>query len=95
MDMYPRILAALCDCVRERKYVMTLHAEEEMCNDRLTVHDVERGILTGTIMERQADAVTGEWKYRVRGEACGGHDIEVVAKLSPTGKMVIITVYLE
>jgi hypothetical protein len=41
--------------IRTRQYVMTLHAEEEMNDDHLSVFDVERGILTGEIMERQRD----------------------------------------
>ena len=40
------------DKVRTRQYVMTLHAEEEMSDDALTIFDVERGILTGEIVER-------------------------------------------
>jgi len=34
---------------------MTLHAVEEMEDDRLTVLDVEHAILTGKIVERQPD----------------------------------------
>jgi len=48
------------DKVRNCQYVMTLHAEEEMSDDELTIFDVERGILTGEIVERQKDAQTGE-----------------------------------
>ncbi|HHT9139627.1 MAG TPA: DUF4258 domain-containing protein [Candidatus Tripitaka californicus] len=81
------------DKIRRRLYVMTLHAEEEMNKDGLTVFDVERGILTGEILERQKDKTTVEWKYRVRGQTVSGGEIEVITKLSPTGKMVIITVY--
>jgi len=40
------------------------------------------------------DKVTTEWKYRIRGETIGGGEVEVVAKLGPTGKLVIITVYI-
>lgn len=54
--------------VRKRQYVMTLHAEEEMNEDGLTIYDIERGILTGEILERQKDRVTAEWKYRLRGK---------------------------
>ena len=78
----------------KRQYVMTLHAEEEMNDDGLTIYDVERGILTGEILERQKDRVTAEWKYRIRGETVDDGEVEVVAKLSPTGKLVIITVYV-
>jgi len=53
--------------IRQRRYVMTLHAEEEMNDDGLTIYDVERCILTGKVLERQKDAVTAEWKYRGPG----------------------------
>ena len=80
--------------VRLKQYVMTLHAEEEMNDDGLTIFDVERSILTGEILERQKNSASGEWKYRIRGETVAGREVEVIAKLSPTGKMVIITVYI-
>ena len=46
------------------------------------------------ILERQKDKVTAEWKYCINGQSLGGSEVEVVAKLSPTGKLVIITVYV-
>jgi hypothetical protein len=82
------------DKIRSCQYVMTVHAEEEMDNDCLTIYDVERCILTGKITERQKDKVTAEWKYRINGRSLSGKEIEVIAKLSPTGKLVIITVYV-
>jgi hypothetical protein len=92
--MFDRILKLMRAKIRKRLYVMTLHAEEEMSDDGLAVYDVERAILTGKILERQKDRVTAEWKYRIRGEGLKGDQVEVIAKLSPTGKLVIITVYL-
>ena len=53
--MYDRILRQMREKIRTRQYVMTLHAEEEMDEDGLTIFDVERGILTGEIFERQKD----------------------------------------
>lgn len=81
--------------IRTRHYVMTLHAEEEMSDDNLTIFDVERAILTGEIIERQEDFHSGEWKYLVTGQAVDSRLITVVAKLSATSKLVIITIYLE
>lgn len=92
--MFERILKRMREKIRTRQYVMTLHAEEEMNDDGLTIYDVESGILTGEILERQKDRVTAEWKYRIRGETIGGGEVEVVAKLSQTSKLVIITVYI-
>ena len=91
--MLQRVLKQMRDKVRNRQYVMTLHAEEEMSDDELTIFDVERGVLTGEIVERQKDAQTGEWKYLVRGHTVIGDDIVVVGKIGLTGKLVIITVY--
>ena len=93
--MYNRILRQMREKVRTRQYVMTLHAEEEMDEDGLTIFDVERGILTGEMIERQKDHDTGEWKYLIQGQSVVGKQIVVVTKLSPTEKLVIITVYLE
>ena len=80
--------------VRSREYVMTLHAEDEMEDDALTIGDVEHALLTGEIRERQRDRQTKEWKYLVTGPSRAGSAVGVVAKLSPTGRLVIITVYL-
>ena len=92
--MFDRILKEMREKIRNREYIMTIHGEEEMDNDSLSIFDVERCILTGKILERQRDKVSAEWKYRINGKALTGGEVEVVAKLSPTGKLVIITVYV-
>lgn len=91
--MYPRILKRLRDLVMGSEYVVTIHAYDEMAADDLTVWDVESTFITGEILERQKDAMTGESKYRVRGKSLDGASVEVIAKLAITGKLVIITVY--
>jgi hypothetical protein len=91
--VFERILKQIREKIRRRQYVMTLHAEEEMSDDDLSIFDVERSLLTGEIVERQKDAVTGEWKYLVKGNTVAGDEMVTVAKISPTGKLVIITVY--
>lgn len=93
--MYKRILRQMREKVRKRQYVMTLHAEEEMVDDGFTIFDVERAILTGDITERQEDHYSGEWKYLVLGQVIDGRLLTVVAKLSITNTLVIITVYME
>jgi len=93
--MFDRILKRMREKVRTRQYVMTMHAEEQMDEDGLTIFDVEHTILAGKIVERQKDQETGEWKYLVQGQSVLGSEIVVVAKLSFTGKLVIITVYLD
>lgn len=58
--MFERILTKMRDSVRTRRYVMTLHAEEEMDQEELSIFDVESVILTGRIVERQKDRESGE-----------------------------------
>ena len=50
--MFDRIIKRMRGKIRSREYVMTLHAEEEMDCEELTIFDIERGILTGEILER-------------------------------------------
>jgi len=76
--MYEHILHKMHDKVRSRQYIMTLHAEEEMEDDGLSIFDVESCILTGDVIERQKDAITGEWKYIVKGRALLGDVILTV-----------------
>ena len=91
--MFQGILIKFKECIRENRYIVTLHGEEEMDEDELSIFDVERAILTGTIIERQKDNEKEEWKYIVRGQTMDCSQMAVVAKFSPTNKMVIITVY--
>jgi Domain of unknown function (DUF4258) len=92
--LFDEILQRIRNKIASHQYVMTLHAEEEMSDDNLTIYDIEQGILTGEIIERQKDKMTAESKYRIRGLSIDAFEVEIIVKLSPTGKVVIITVYL-
>ena len=91
--MYERILRRFRERIRSLDYVVPLHAEEEMDEDGISVFDLESAILTGEIVERQHDRESREWKYVVNGKGVNGDSVGVVAKLSFTGRLVIITVY--
>lgn len=92
--MFDKILQQMRDKIKARQYVMTIHAEEEMSDDNLSINDIEQAILTGEILERQRDRKTAESKYRIKGLAMDNNEIEIIAKLTQTGKLVIITVYI-
>ena len=92
--MYDRILKRMREKIRTRQYIMSIHAEEEMDDEELSIFDVERCILSGKIVERQKDFETGEWKYLIQGRSIEGLEMIVVTKLSVTNKLVFITVYL-
>lgn len=91
--MFDRTLRRMHELVRTSRYVMTIHAVEEMEADGLTLFDVEHCILSGKIVERQKDRKTDEWKYLVEGQTLADDKAVVVAKIAPTGKLVILTVY--
>lgn len=55
---------------------------------------IGRKYLTGSIVAQQKDQDTAEWKYLVEGGTIAGDSAVVVAKISITGKLVIITVYV-
>jgi len=93
--MFVRVLKQVRELIRARQYVMTLHAEDEMTADDLTVYDVESVILTGQIVERQKDRVSGQWKYLISGQSLVGDSVTAVFKFGPTGKAVVITVFRE
>jgi hypothetical protein len=53
--MHDTELKRMRELIRTRQYVMTLHADDEMDADGLTIYDVEHVILTGRVTERQRD----------------------------------------
>ena len=91
--MFARLLARIRRLVLQRQYVVTIHADEELHADGLTVYDFERIILTGEIVERQRDRDTSESKYRIQGQTIDRSSAETVVKIAVTGKLVILTVY--
>lgn len=82
------------DCIRSLKYVVSLHAAEELDDDDLTILDLETIILTGQITKRQRDRKTREVKLVVRGHTIKGQAAETIVKFNQIGTLFIITVYL-
>ena len=65
--MFDHVLQRMREKIHALDYVMTIHAEEEMEDDDISILDVEHVVLTGEIIERQRDQETGEWKYLIDG----------------------------
>ena len=93
--MYDRVLNRMREVVRSREYVMTVHAEDEMDSDGLTIYDVESVVLTGRITQRQKDRTSGGWKYLISGRSIADDSVTVVTRFGPTDKLVLITVFRE
>ena len=91
--MFDRIRDRIRRLVLERRYVVTIHADDELNADALTVYDLERIVLTGKIVERQRDRETTESKYRIRGQTIDGSSAETVVKIAMAERVVFLTVY--
>jgi len=79
--------------VRSEEYVVTVHAAQKLRSLGLVATELEALILSGSIAARQRDEVDNDWKYVVEGAMSWGRLAATVVKLSPTGKLVFITVY--
>jgi hypothetical protein len=91
--VFERVLRRMRALAREGRYVLTVHAQDAMEEDDLTIFDVVRCFITGRIIERQWDGRLNEWKYLVRGLATDHTGLVAVAKIGPTRMLVIVTVY--
>jgi len=69
---------------------LTVHAEEELTADGLTIHDLESVILSGRVVKRQKDAV--DFKYVIVGLTTESEGATVVCKV--VREVVVITVFL-
>jgi hypothetical protein len=87
-------IAQIRALVRNLTYVVSTHAADELEDDNLSILDLESIILTGEIIERQRDRTTREIKYVIQGATLDGSAGEAVVKVGPTGRLVVITVYL-
>jgi uncharacterized DUF497 family protein len=91
--VFEDILRQMRDSLRQRNHIITDHAQEKMEERGLTFYDIERAILTGRIRAHQKDILVRESKYVIVGQAYRVDYIEVIAKLTRTGRVVIITAY--
>jgi hypothetical protein len=91
--LFESILVELRNYVRSNKYIVTIHAADEMDEDSLSIYDIERAILNGEIVERQKDEERSEWKYLVRGKSLDDYPVIAVTKIGPNDKLIIITVF--
>jgi hypothetical protein len=77
------------ELVRNGLYYLTEHAVEEAAEDGLDIYDVEYAILTGMIRKTWPQ----EGKQEVIGRALDGRTIGTVCRVTPMGKVRIVTVY--
>jgi Domain of unknown function (DUF4258) len=89
----PLSISRIRSLLRALRYVVSMHAAEEMEDDGFTILDLENIILTGTIVERQKDQKTDETKIVIRGFSLDGREAETVVKVGLSGILYVVTVY--
>jgi len=92
--VFDRDLKRLRDLVRKHRYVVTLSADDALDESDLTIFDLESSVLTGRIIQRRQDSVTGEWTYGVRGKDVDGRPIDVVVTIERQRRAAFIAAYL-
>jgi hypothetical protein len=86
------ILQRIRQAIREQRYRVSGHANEEMSEDGFDAGDIESIILTGRITQRFTRDPRGT-RYEVTGDARDGRGACVVCRFLPSGVLLIITAY--
>ncbi|MEW6355070.1 MAG: DUF4258 domain-containing protein [Planctomycetota bacterium] len=74
--------------MRNGLYYLTEHAYEEAALEDFNIYDVEEGILGGRIRRTWPR----QQKYEVVGSALDGRPIGAICRITPGGKIRVITV---
>lgn len=88
-----RVLERIRACVRAERLALTLHADDEMRKDELTVRDVMSALLHGRVILQQLDRERHQRKYVVEGPSDDGSSICVVCRFGPMDDLIVITVF--
>lgn len=89
-----RVLQRIRQAIREQKYRISSHANEEMSEDGLEAKDIESIILTGKVTRKFTRDPRGT-RYEVFGDTTDARRAYVVCRFLPSGVLLIITAYME
>ncbi len=87
-----RVMQRLRRAVREERYRISSHANEEMSEDNLLAQDLESIVLTGRIARRFSRDPRGT-RWEVTGRTTDGRAASVVCRFLLSGVLLIITAY--
>ena len=85
-------LQRMREAIREQRYRISAHANDEMADDDLIAVDIESIILTGRIAQVFTHDPRGA-RYEVSGRATDGRQAYVVCRLLLSGVLLVITAY--
>jgi hypothetical protein len=87
-----RALQRIQKAIREQRYRISSHANEEMSEDNLVAEDVENVILRGRITRKFTRDPRGT-RYEVTGGTRNGRRAQVVCRFLHSGMLLVITAY--
>ncbi len=85
-------LRRMRQAIREQRYRISSHANDEMADDFLMAADIEKIILTGEIVRRFTRDPRGT-RYEVLGDTVDYRRAYVVCRFLLSGMLLIITAY--
>ena len=89
-----RAIQRMGQAIREQRYRISSHANEEMSDNELVAEDIENIILTGQIARKFTRDPRGT-RYEVTGDTIDGRRAYVVCRFLPSSVLLIITAYAE
>ena len=88
-----RVIDKIREIIRQNAYDLTMHANEEMAEDNLTIDEVEHSILNGKIVKTEKDDQRGP-RYTIHGISLDQETaVGVVGRFTETQRFLIVTVY--
>lgn len=88
------IIQKIRSYVKEQKYRITIHAQQEAADDYLEKDDIENIIFTGQVIRKLTHDPRGT-RYVIKGKCNDGRTAYLVCRFLEIEKMSIITVYVE
>jgi hypothetical protein len=82
------------EAIRNQRYRISSHANEEMSEDDLMAEDIESIIFTGQIKRKLTRDPRGT-RYEVVGNTRDGRRAYVVCRFLPSSVLLVITVYIK
>ena len=78
--------------IKEDKYILSQHADDERMDDNLTIHEIEESIINGFILESYPEDKRG-YSCLVVGFTASGKPLHVICGKNANA-LIIITVYI-
>ncbi len=87
-----KVLNHIREKIQKRDYYLSIHAEEELWEDRLDRYDAEYAILNGSIDKKLTHDHRGT-RYRIIGPSRDGRTIFIICRFKELGELLIVTAY--